>query len=68
MTRTAHTRTGNRGFALMFALGIIVVFAGLGVAYVNYMGISFDKTKNHVHQRQAQSVAEAGIHAAIAEL
>ena len=68
MKRGLDRNRNERGVALLFSLGIIVFFAMLGAAYIGYMNNAYDAARFEVNQSRVRGVAEAGIHAAIAEI
>lgn len=53
--------------ALVAAIGMLVVFAMLGTAYIGYMTLDYDQTRQEMRDVRAESLAEAGIYAAIGE-
>ena len=65
-TRAQAPRAG--GFALIGAIGMLALFALLGTAYVRYMMIELEDTRQHLDQIRAQHLASGGIYAAIGEI
>ncbi len=53
--------------ALVAAIGLLVVFAMLGTAYIGYMTLEYDEAGIQLHEVRARTLAEAGVYAAIGE-
>ncbi len=58
----------DRGMALVAAIGMLVIFAALGTAYVSYMSIEFEDAGTQLHRVRARNLASGGVHAAIGEI
>lgn len=56
------------GVALISALGLLMVFAVLGTAYVRFMTIEYDRTKYIVQEARGRALAQGGINATIGEI
>jgi len=54
--------------ALFAAIGMLVIFAMLGTAYIGYMTIEFEETGFDLYEKRAQHLAAAGADAAMAEI
>lgn len=63
-----HTKNNDRGSALIFALGMLVIFVTLGTIYVREMNLELEKANYSMAQTRARAAAEAGINAASAEM
>jgi len=65
-----HTRFAkrNQGVALVTALGLLLLFAMLGTAYVRYMSIEMDDARYGLLNVRAEQLSEAAIMAAIGEI
>jgi len=59
---------GERGVALLFAIGVLFLFSMLGAAYVTNMGLSVDGADLSVREARARLIAAGGVNAAIADL
>lgn len=67
MQRT-NRHSAKRGMALVAAIGMLVIFAMLGTAYIGYMTIEYDEAGIELHEIRAQHLAAAGVDAAIAQI
>lgn len=65
--QTKSHRKSNSGMALVAAIGMLVVFAMLGTAYLGYMTLEYDQTGQEMRDVRARTLAEAGIYAGIGE-
>lgn len=54
--------------ALVAAIGMLMIFAMLGTAYIGYMTIEYDATGIDLYEKRAQHLAAAGTEAAIAQM
>lgn len=54
--------------ALMAAIGMLMIFALLGTAYVSYMSIEFQDAGTQLHRIRARNLATGGVYAAIGEI
>jgi type II secretory pathway component PulK len=66
----AHIRSKNnaQGVALVTALGLLLLFAMLGTAYVRYMSVELDEARYELLDVRAEQLSEAAIMAAIGEI
>ena len=62
------TQNGKRGMALVAAIGLLVIFAMLGTAYIGYMSLEYDEAAVQLREVRARTLAEAGVYAAIGEV
>lgn len=58
----------QRGMALVAAIGMLVIFAMLGTAYIGYMTIEYDEAGANLHIERAEHLATAGVDAAITQI
>ncbi len=58
----------DSGMALVLALGMLVLFAMLGVAYAGYMSIEFDRARYEVQTLRARNLASAAIYGAVGHI
>ncbi len=65
--RNGPGQNTKRGMALVAAIGLLVIFAALGTAYIGYMALEFDEAGVRLHEVRARKLAEAGVYAAIGE-
>ena len=64
-----HNRVSEeRGAALLVAIGLLVLFAMMGTAYVTYMGLEAERAREDGRSTAARQFAQAGFHAAVGEL
>ncbi len=68
MNRKLDITRSNAGAVLLAAMGILVLFSMLGIAYVDYMLLEVKDTRVDLEQVHVQSVAKAGVQAAIHEM
>lgn len=54
--------------ALVGALAMLFLFVLLGTAYVKYMGLELQDTRNDLERARVRALAQSGIHAAIGEI
>jgi len=54
--------------ALVAAIGMLMIFAMLGTAYIGYMTLEYDEAGLAMREARARALVEAGIHAAIGEI
>ncbi|MFO7976063.1 MAG: type II secretion system protein GspK [Candidatus Hydrogenedentota bacterium] len=67
MNITRH-KTKERGAALLFALGMLGIFAALGTAYVTYMALEQQRSYDYVSEVRARQLAERGIWATVGDI
>jgi len=58
---STHSRKGAHGFALLLALGILVIVSSLGTAYVTYMTIESEEVQVALWKRHADALAERAV-------
>jgi len=63
-----HIPQRKDGMALVAAIGMLVIFAMLGTAYVGYMSIEFESAGTQLHQARARNLAAGGVYAAIGDI
>jgi type II secretory pathway component PulK len=68
MRRWVEMNDNSRGTALLFALGILLVFALLGTAWVRYMTLEADEVKLNLNGTRSRAAARGGVFAAVASL
>jgi type II secretory pathway component PulK len=54
--------------ALIAAIGMLMIFAMLGTAYIGYTTIEYDEAGIHLQELRAKRLAASGVEAAIAEM
>lgn len=67
-TRNNAPRPGERGAALVMALGFLTIMAMMGAYYVRYMNIEARSAELDLARLRAAYAAESGAHAALAAL
>lgn len=64
-----HSRArDSRGVALIMSLGMLVLFAALGIAYVGAMKQAHDNAAFSLNQQRMRNAARSGVEAALAKL
>lgn len=58
----------QRGAALLFALGMLAIFAALGTAYVSYMVLEQERSGDYVSEVRARQLAERAFWATVGDL
>jgi type II secretory pathway component PulK len=63
-----QSKKNTQGIALVTALGLLLLFAMLGTAYVRYMSVELDSARFDLLDVRAEQLSEAAIMAAIGEI
>ena len=61
-------RRGDAGMALVFALILLLIFTMFGTAYVKYMMLEHEGTRQELQKLRGKHLGQSGIYAAIGEV
>ncbi len=64
----ARRKRNQGGAALIFALGLLVVFAALGGAYLRYMALEQQRSQNYLAAVSARQLAERAVWATVGDI
>lgn len=64
----ARRNGSQRGAALLFALGLLVMFVALGAAYVGYMAIEQQRAYEYVASMRARQMAEQAVWSVVGDI
>ena len=68
MERSARSKCGNGGVALLTALGLLFIFSAFGMAFVTYMTTTLERSQFETRSVRARHIAAGGIQVAIGRL